>query len=402
MKVLHLLDVSRPTKNGYSSRSDAIIRNLRALDVETCQLTSQKYDLFSELEEDIDGVKYYRTTKAKGLFVKLPILSYIDHVRHMTNRALDVIEREKPDVIHAHSPMLNGLVALRLRKITGIPVMYEVRAFWEDAAVDTGKITENGLQYRLIRGIEQYVFNRVDKVSCICEGLKKEIEGRNVTAKRLIVAQNSVDLNKFSLIKEKNKDLEKELGLENKKVIAFLGSFFKYEGLEFLIKSIKQIVKKIPNVHVLLVGGGNESDNLVKLANDLDVSQYITFTGRIDYNEITKYYSLVDLLVFPRENIRLTQLVTPLKPLEAMAQGIPVIASDIGGHREMIKHGETGLLFTPEDPNELAQTVVKLLSDDQLKEKLVANGLAYVTHTRNWKNTASAYLPAYEQLIAKK
>jgi PEP-CTERM/exosortase A-associated glycosyltransferase len=402
MKVFHLLDLSRPSVNGYSSRSDAIIRNLMSLGVETCQLTSEKYDKFESLEEEVEGIRYYRTTRARGMFTRIPLLSYIDHVRHMTDRAMEIIEMEKPDVIHAHSPMLNGLVGLRLRKLTGMPVLYEVRAFWEDAAVDTGKIREWGLQYRLIRAIEQYVFKHVDRISCICNGLKEEIIGRGMPEEKLIVAPNAVDLSKFKLLEERDSALEKELKLEGRKVIAFLGSFFKYEGLEYLLKAMPSILQSVPEAHVLLVGSGNEAQNLEKLAADLGVAEQVTFTGRVNYADINRYYSLADLLVFPREDIRLTRLVTPLKPLEAMAQGIPVLASDIGGHREMVEHGRTGILFAPEDSAALAEAVISALGDAELLKALVANGLEYVKEIRNWRTTAGVYPPVYEDMLMQK
>ncbi len=401
VKVLHLLDVSRPSINGYSSRSDAIIRNLRALGVDTCQLTSQKHVDFDSPEEDIGGIPYYRTSPAKGLFVKVPILSYIDHVRHMTARALEVVEKEGVDLLHAHSPMLNGLVALKVRKATGIPVIYEVRAFWEDAAVDTGKIKEWGPQYRLIRAIEQYVFNRVDKVSCICQGLRSEIIGRGVSSDKLVVAPNAVDLTKFVKLEKKCESLVTDLGLADKRVLGFLGSFFKYEGLEYLIQALPEIRAAVPNAHLLLVGGGVEDANLRALTKRLKLTDHVTFTGRVSYDLIGDYYSLVDLLVFPREDIRLTRLVTPLKPLEAMAQGIPVMASDIGGHREMIEHEVTGLLFRPEDSSALAKAAVSALSDEALMRSVTVNGRAYVDDVRNWRMVASVYPPAYEEMLAK-
>ena len=399
MKVFHLLDASRPSVSGYASRSDAIIKNLRALGIETCQMTSEKYHGFESLEEDVEGIKYYRTLPAKGVFTHFPLLSYIDFVRHMTDRAMEVIEKEKPDVIHAHSPMLNGLVGLRLRKLTGMPVLYEVRAFWEDAAVDTGKIREWGAQYRLIRAIEQYVFKHADRVSCICNGLKNEIIDRGIPEEKLLVAPNSVDLSKFSPFQGRDRSLEKELNLGGKKVIAFLGSFFKYEGLEYLLDALPLILKSVPNVHVLLVGSGNEADNLKKQSAELGIEAHVTFTGRVDYADINRYYSLVDLLVFPREDIRLTRLVTPLKPLEAMAQGIPVLASDIGGHREMVEHGKTGILFRPEDSGALAEAVISSLEAPVLLQTLVSNGLEYVKNVRNWRTTAAVYPPVYEDML---
>lgn len=402
MKVLHLLDASLPNASGYASRSDAIIRNQRLLGIETCQMTCQGYTNFKALREDVDGVTYYRTAKSKGIFRSIPLLGYIDHVFHLAKRIEEVVSVEKPDVIHAHSPMLNGLAGLLVRKRTGIPLVYEVRAFWEDAAVDTGKTKEGSLRYLLIKNLEQYVFKNANKVACICEGLKKAIIDRGIPTDKLIVSPNAVDFRKFRPIKKIDQKLAVELKLTDKKVVGFLGSFFKYEGLEFAIKAMPDILKKIPNAHLLLVGGGNQDKKLRSLSAELGLENHITFTGRVPYQEITRYYSLVDLLVFPRENIRLTQLVTPLKPLESMALGKPIIASDVGGHREMIEHGVTGLLFESENIVSLAEAAITMLEDSAKVTSCVANGHDYVENIRNWKNTATCYLPVYEEVTNAK
>lgn len=398
VKVLHILDASLPNTSGYASRSDAIIRNLRLLNVDTCQMTCQGYTNFTSLKEDVDGITYYRTQESKGLFKKLPLFGYIDHVFHLANRIEEVILEEKPDVMHAHSPMLNGLAGLLVRKRTGIPLVYEVRAFWEDAAVDTGKTKEGSLRYKLIKNLEQFVFKRANKVACICEGLKNAIIRRGVSQDKLIVSPNAVDFRKFKHIEEMDDELIQELKLDNKKVLGFLGSFFKYEGLEFAIKAMPEILKSIPNAHLLLVGGGNQDENLRDLTKKLNLEQHITFTGRVPYNEITRYYSIVDLLVFPREDIRLTQLVTPLKPLESMALGKPIIASDVGGHREMIENDVTGMLFKSEDIMSLAHAAVTLLDSPEKMKNCIENGHNYVENIRNWKNTATCYLPVYEEV----
>jgi len=398
MKVLHILDLSLPSINGYSSRSDAIIRNLRLLGVETAQMTCQVYTNFSDSKEDVDGITYHRTNQSKGMFRNIPLLGYIDHVFHLAKRIEEVVSIEKPDVIHAHSPMLNGLAGLLVRKRTGIPLVYEVRAFWEDAAVDTGKTKEGSLRYLLIKNLEQFVFKHANKVACICEGLKNAIVDRGIPTDRLIVSPNAVDFRKFQHITETDKKLVEELKLSDKKVLGFLGSFFKYEGLEFAIKAMPKILQRIPNAHLLLVGGGNQDAELKALCKKLQLDKHITFTGRVPYQEITRYYSLVDILVFPRENIRLTQLVTPLKPLESMALGKPIIASDVGGHRELIEDGVTGVLFESENIELLAKAAISLLESPEKMKSCIDNGHNYVENVRNWKNTATCYLPVYEEV----
>jgi len=401
VKVLHVLEYSRPNISGYSSRSDAIIQNQRAIGIETCQMTSQRYDLFDNIIEEADGVEYYRTHHSTSILSKIPLLNYIPYISHLCKRIEEIIKIEKPDVIHAHSPMLNGIAALRVAKKLNIPVVYEIRAFWEDAAVDTGKTKEGSFRYRLIRALEQYVIMRVDKVSCICKGLQDEVIKRGVAESSVFMSPNCADLTKFTPISQKNQKLEIELTLENKKVVAFLGSFFKYEGLEFAIKALPLIEKNIPNIHLLLVGDGNEKDNLKNLSKQLGVEHLVTFVGRVNFDIINQYYSLADALVFPRESIKLTHLVTPLKPLECMALQLPVIASDVGGHKELIEDGKTGLLFEAENIESLAAKVIQLLQDTVLQEKLKVNGLAYVTNIRNWLNTAKKYQEIYSELVRK-
>ena len=125
----------------------------------------------------------------------------------------------------------------------------------------------------------------------------------------------------------------------------------------------------------------------------------IHFVGRVPHSEVERYYSLVDILVYPRKSMRLTDLVTPLKPLEAMAQGRLVAASSVGGHRELIEDGKTGALFAPDDPADLARSVEKLLGDRKLWEKRRADARAFVAAERNWQHNVLRYDPVYHSLL---
>ena len=399
MKVLHVLEYSRPNVSGYSSRSDAIIRHQRQVGIDTCQMTSQRYQDFTQLEETVGELTYYRTPRATSLLSKIPLVSYYDHIKHLAKRIEQVVHKEKPDLIQAHSPMLNGMAASLVGQKLGIPVTYEVRALWEDAAVDTGKTQEGSLKYRLIRAIEQNVFKRVNAISGICQGLRQEIVSRGFPEDKVFVTPNAVDIENFTLATQRDPALEKELGLENKKVLAFIGSFFKYEGLQLALDALYLLKKKHSDYHLLLVGSGNDEAALKEKARALDLEDMITFTGRVPFEQVNKYYSLADVMVFPRDSLRLTELVTPLKPLESMAQGKPVIASDIGGHRELIEHERTGLLFKYDEPQALADAIETLFADETLKQQLVSNGLEFVQKERNWLKTAECYLPVYQRLV---
>jgi glycogen(starch) synthase len=398
LKVLHVLEYSRPNISGYSLRSDAIIRHQRKIGIATNQLTSQRYQEFKALEEDVDGVVYQRTEKSTSFLSKIPLINYILHINHLAKRIEKAVLADKPDVIQTHSPMFNALAAVKVGKKHNIPVTYEVRALWEDAAVDTGKTKEGSFKYRMIKAIEQSAFEKVDAVSCICEGLKADIIKRNILEHKIFVTPNAVDIENFQPSYQRDNELEQSLNLSGKKVVAFVGTFFKYEGLAYAIDAMETIAKTRDDIHLLLVGAGNEFENLKQQVAQAKLDKFVTFVGRVPFEQVSRDYSLADVMVFPRESIRLTELVTPLKPLESMAQFKPVIASDIGGHRELIVDGETGFLFPADNAAALASKIIEVIDNEILLKQISEQGLTFVREERNWLNTAKQYLPVYERL----
>jgi len=153
---------------------------------------------------------------------------------------------------------------------------------------------------------------------------------------------------------------------------------------------------------LLLVGGGLQEAALKAQAAALNISDAVIFTGRVPHNSVSRYYSLVDIFVYPREAIRLTELVTPLKPLEAMAQQGLVVASDIGGHRELIRHNDTGILFEADNPAKLAAVLQQLLQQRTDWSRLKNNARRFVEQERSWQHTVATILPVYQQLAGAK
>lgn len=398
MKVLHVFDHSIPLHSGYTFRSRSILKQQHALGIETCHVTSPKHGNDQVEIEEVDGLKFYRSAPISGLLSKLPVLNQIAYIAPMVKRILEVIEIEKPDVIHAHSPALNGLAALKAGRQSGLPVVYEIRAFWEDAAVDHGTCKEGDLRYRLTRKMETHVVKNANAVTTICEGLRGDLIGRGFPSDKFTVIPNAVNIEQFDVITDENKDLAKTLDVDGCQVLGFLGSFYGYEGLELAISAMPAVLAKNPNTRLLLVGGGPQEQNLKQQVTLLGLEGKVIFTGRVPHSEVGKYYSLVDLLVYPRKPMRLTDLVTPLKPLEAMAQGKAVIASDVGGHKELIKDNETGFLFKAGDSEQLAERIVELLVDKEKLTSVLSNGRDYVENVRNWQNSVSNYLPLYKKL----
>jgi PEP-CTERM/exosortase A-associated glycosyltransferase len=404
MKVLHVFDHSIPLHSGYTFRSRAIIRQQQTLGIETCHVTSAKHGNKNIEVEEVDGLKFYRSGPITGLLSKLPLIKQLSYIEPLVKRILEVITIEKPQVIHAHSPALNGLAALRAAKQSGLPVVYEIRAFWEDAAVDHGYCKERDFRYRLTRAMENYVVKRANAVTTICEGLRGDLINRGFNSNKFTVIANAVNIEQFELItahdKKNNNDLLESLKLQYCDVLGFLGSFYAYEGLDLVIDAMPTVLACNPKARLLLVGGGPQEIALKAQVEALNLKEKVIFTGRVPHADVGKYYSLVDLLVYPRKSMRLTHLVTPLKPLEAMAQGKAVIASDVGGHKELISDNETGFLFSAGDSQELAQRLVELLADKNKLNSVVHAGRAYVEDVRNWQNSVRNYLPIYDALIA--
>ena len=405
MKILHVFDHSIPLHSGYTFRSLSILKQQHALGIETCHVTSPKHGNDEAEIEEVDGLKFYRSAPISGLMSKLPVLNQMANISPMVKRILEVIKIEKQDIIHAHSPALNGLAALKAGRKSGLPVVYEIRAFWEDAAVDHGTCKEDDLRYRLTRKMETHVVKNANAVTTICEGLRADLISRGFDASKFTVIANAVNIEQFDVItpqdKANNAELAAELKLTDCDVLGFLGSFYAYEGLDLAIDAMPAILAKKPKARLLLVGGGPQEQNLKQQVTLLGLEGKVIFTGRVPHSEVGKYYSLVDLLVYPRKAMRLTDLVTPLKPLEAMAQGKPVLASDVGGHKELIKDNETGFLFKAGDSVELAQRLIELLADKDKLNSVLSNGRAYVENVRNWKNSVSNYLPLYQRLTKK-
>ena len=401
MKILHVLDHSIPLHSGYTFRTRSILKQQHELGIETCHVTSPKHGNVDEEIERVDELTFYRSAKPQGLMSKLPLFNQLANVAPMEKRILDVVESEKPDIIHAHSPALNGLAALKVGKKLGIPVVYEIRAFWEDAAVDHGTCKEGDLRYKMTRSLESYVVKHADAVTTICQGLKQDLMARGVAESKLTVIPNAVNIEQFEQITEKDSVLVEELGLKDKKVLGFIGSFYAYEGLDLLVDAMPEIIKHIPEAHLLLVGGGPQEANLKAQVNLLGLQDRVTFTGRVPHEEVGKYYSAIDLLVYPRKSKRITELVTPLKPLEAMAQTRLFLASDVGGHHELIKDNETGFLFKADDANDLVNKAIAVFSKESEWPAILENGRQYVEEIRNWRMSVSNYLPVYTSLTER-
>ena len=400
MRILHVLDHSIPLHSGYTFRTAALLREQRARGWQTFHLTSPKHGAADVSEETIDGLHFFRTPTQPSAS-KLPVLGELALMSALTNRLQTVVDQVRPDIIHAHSPVLNALPALKVGRRNGIPVVYEIRAFWEDAAVDHGSTREGSLRYRATRALETRAIRQAGHVFTICEGLRSDIVDRGVPSTKVTVIPNAVDVQGFQLAQAAEPALQARWGLQGRTVVGFIGSFYAYEGLDLLVAALPLLLKSRPDIVLLLVGGGPQDAALKAQAQALGLGDQVVFTGRVPHAEVNRYYDLIDVLAYPRHSMRLTELVTPLKPLEAMAQGHLFVASDVGGHKELIRHGETGWLFKADDVNALSEAILDMLQHRARWPELRANGRQFVETVRNWRNSVVNYEAPYQALVSK-
>ncbi|MBL8374634.1 TIGR04063 family PEP-CTERM/XrtA system glycosyltransferase [Accumulibacter sp.] len=394
LRILHVLDHSLPLHSGYSFRTLAILREQRALGWQTVHLTTPKQGFGTSLEEEVDGWIFHRTPNAGGN-------GLLSQMRLTAARLREVVLVMKPDLIHAHSPVLNALPSLWVGRRQRLPVVYEMRASWEDAAVDHGTTQEGSLRYRTSRSLESLALRHADQVTTICEGLRGDIAIRGVPPERITVIPNAVDVGLFRLDTEPDAELRRSLGLNGATVVGFAGSFYGYEGLDLLIDAARQMLPRYPQLRVLLVGGGPQESNLRAQAVAAGLQEHVIFTGRVPHADVQRYYELIDVLAYPRLPIRLTELVTPLKPLEAMAQGRMLVASDVGGHRELIRHGETGFLFRAGDAAALARAIDDVLVRRPSWPKLREQARRFVEVERTWASSVARYREVYRRALAR-
>ncbi|WP_066781430.1 TIGR04063 family PEP-CTERM/XrtA system glycosyltransferase [Sphingomonas sp. CCH5-D11] len=396
MRILHVLDHGLPLQSGYTFRTRAIVKAQLARGWDVAAVTGPRHHHDAPPVEVVDGITFHRTSRSAQLPAPLGEMA---EVAAFGRRITAVAEKFRPDIIHAHSPVLDALAALRATRRLRVPLVYEIRAFWEDAAVGNGTGTEGSLRYRATRALESWAVKRADAVAVICEGLKRDLLARGVAPERIMVSPNGVDMALFGDPPPRDTALAESLGLDGE-VIGFIGSFYDYEGLDDLIAAMPALVAEREKAQLLLVGGGPMEEALRRQAAASPVAGRIRFAGRVPHQEVERYYSLVDVLAYPRKKMRLTDLVTPLKPLEAMAQGRLVAASDVGGHRELIRDGDTGTLFAADDPAAIAQALARLLADRSGWDDRRARARAFVERERNWSSNISRYEPVYQRLVA--
>jgi len=402
LRVLHVQDHTVPEMSGYAFRSRYLVENQARLGIRPEVVSSARHRNFESLVEEPAGFPIHRTPWPGGILdrLQLAVPFWRERVltRTLARRVIEVGRAFQPQIIHAHSPIFDGQAALRAGRALGVPVVYEIRAFWEDDAVDKQKFREGSFVYRQVRRIETDVCRRADAVVTICEGLKNDLCDRGIDEDKIVVVQNGVDGDRFCP-QEPDQALRRRLGLDGATVAGFVGSFFHYEGLPLFVEAAAEVRKTHPELTLLLVGGGEDEERVRAAVQNAGVEDMVVMTGRVPHEEVGGHYSLMDVLVYPRLSRRITELATPLKPLEAFAMEKAVIGSDVGGIRELLRDIPAGRLFRAGSVPELSQALRDWLSVPESERALEATRSRELVRTRHaWGSLLEPLLERYGRL----
>lgn len=391
-RVLHLVTNSLPwTQAGYTVRTHHIVRAQRAVGLDPHVLTRWGFPvaqghLTASGIDWVDGIAYHRLRGRPAA---------------AEAAALALVDRLQVSVLHAATDHPNAALGLRLRARTGIPLVYEVRGFLEESRASRvgggGRLTSD---QRLSREAETAAMLAADAVLTLGEAMRAEIIARGVPAARIHLVPNGID--PVLLAEQPEPVIRQRLGLSPTDfVVGTVTTIYPHEGLRTLVSAARLLRQSQPaggRLRVLIVGGGPGAAALRALcAEDLAAGD-VLMTGPVPGSEVAGYFRALDIFALPRTNDRVCHLVTPLKPLEAMALGIPVIGSNVGGIAEVVDDGRTGLLVPPEDAPALAEAITRLRYDDDTRSRLRDAARSWVAEHRTWPAVAATDLAVYREV----
>lgn len=394
MRPLHVLDSSVPRVAGYCSRTRSILAAQRAAGMDPVAITGLRQGRSPAYSERIDGVLHLRTSSISEGSPPIPGLSEVMEMAALSRAVSEAARQHAVDIVHAHSPILCGIPAQLVARRASLPSVYEIRAFWEDAAAHQGKIDPDGARYAAIRKLESGLVRTADAVVVLCHGIRRDLIRRGVPEARLHVIPNGVDTERFRPL-ERDERLAREHGLSGKTVVAYIGTLFRFEGVELLLRALARLTADNDAVRGLIVGQGEALDEVKALASSLRLGDKVIITGGVSSDAVERYYSLADILCYPRHSHRITELTTPLKPLEAMSMGKAVIGSDVGGLRELVRDLSTGFIHRAGDVDHLTQLLERLVASPPLRRRLGDAARAEMIRSRSWRTIVRGYDEVY-------
>ena len=427
MKILHVLANSSPDVNGYAVRTHGLMKAYSNLpEIEVVGLTSPWYPDRDSMSEPIklDGITYHRclhparmqTVSGTGMkwtasrgkdriagsdgFASKPLWrralslafkplrpgwAWIEErilFKHFTKRIIEVAKSENADIIHAHVPYRVGIPSMRAARKLGLPFVYEMRGMWEESAVASGRWKAGGLAHRRFRRMETKVLREAGSVICISETLRQEAISRGISEDKISVVPNAVDIDAQHEESELLKQMREKL--QGKPVVGYIGSLRELEGVDLTAKAVSILKEQGIDVNLFVLSSESGQSELRDYCQSLGIAEQSHIVGPVPHEQVAPFYELIDVFVVSRPDTRVTRLVTPLKPFEAMHSGRAVVMSNLPALAEIIEDGKTGCLYPAGDAQALSDTIKELLQNESKRIELGNNAKSWIIENRTW------------------
>lgn len=403
-KVFYLLHNSLPHNSaGYATRTHGLLSELNRIgwDVDGVTRLGYPYDMPGKAEvpdvplHDVVGnVDYRRLLKSREIEKKNPLFHYTERY---SSALLDLAKEQRPAIIHAASNHWNGLTAVKTARQLGIPSIYEVRGLWEVTRGSRNPEWAESNMFKYIARMEADAAKGATRVFAITEALREEMVKRGVDGDKIQIVPNGVDTTRFNPI-PRDEELASQLGVAGKTVIGYVGSVLDYEGIELILEAAEVLNRTREDFHVLIVGDGAELERFQHHVQERELEHVVTFTGRVPHEEVERYYSLVDITPFPRLPLPVCEMVSPLKPFEAMAMGKAVIASDVAALKEIVTPGVNGYLHEKGSTESLIEQLVRVLDDPERTRQIGIQAREWVVENRDWSRLSMLIADSYAEL----
>ncbi|WP_347754301.1 glycosyltransferase [Agrococcus sp. ProA11] len=404
-RVFYLLHNSLPHHSaGYATRTHGLLSELNrsGWQVDGVTRLGYPYDMPGkstipdvDRSEAIGEVTYRRLNQGREIEKKNPLLPYTDRYVQSLH---DLAREHRPALLHAASNHWNGIAAVRAARELGIPSIYEVRGLWEVTRASRDPEWMRGSGYQFMARMETDAAKGATRVLAITNALRDELIERGVDERKISVVPNGVDTDRFTPI-ARDEELATRLGVVGKTVIGYVGSILDYEGIDLLIEAAAELARSRSDFHLLIVGDGAELERLRAMVDDRSLESVVTFTGRVPHEEVERYYSVIDIAPFPRLPLPVCEMVSPLKPFEAMAMGKAVVASNVNALAEFVRPGVNGLLHEKGNGASLAAELERLLDDRDLLRRTGDGARSWVVEHRDWRVLAQTISAAYSDLL---
>lgn len=383
---------SAPTynSNGYSVRTQGVATGIRDSGTDVVVVTRSGYpwDTTTHVEKpakertlhELDGVGYVHIPGPN--LVATPFDHYVLATADAFVREARVT---RPSLIHAASNFRTALPALIAARRLGVPFVYEVRGFWELSEASNRPGWETTPRFSDMVELETLVATESDSVLAITSQIAAELERRGIDGAKITLAANAVDPEQFApLPKDEHYAAERRIRTDVP-VIGYAGSFVEYEGLDTLLEASSLLTRRGVSHQVVLAGSGAAEGALKSKRDQLGLDT-VTFLGRLPITEMPQLISAFDIMPLPRTSSRVTELVSPLKPLEAFASGKAVVFSDVAPHKDLAGTTEQrGVLFPAGDAEALADRLEELVADRKRRDELGRAARRWVRDERTWE-----------------